>query len=248
MNVYRSALSAFHPEIEGRKVGQHPTIVRVMLGMFHDRPPRPRYTETWDVDVVLRYLKGKGSPGDLSDRDLTLKLTMLLALTTACRGAEIRVFKVSLVGDKGTEMTLATDELSKTSRPGKKPRSITVVEFRDHSLDVVGCLRTYLERTKCWRKGDHDQLLLSFRQPHSAVTTSSIARWLKVVMVEAGIDTQKFKAHSTRGAAVSKARAQGLSVEQILERADWARASTFRRFYHRGLESGALEFQSKVLA
>ena len=68
------------------------------------------------------------------------------------------------------------------------------------------------------------------------------------MMAEAGIDTQKFKAHSTRGAAVSKARAQGLSVEQILERADWARASTFRRFYHRGLESGALEFQSKALA
>ena len=102
VNVYRSALSAFHPDIEGRKVGQHPTmIVRVMLGMFHDRPPRPRYTETWDVDVVLRYLKGTGSPGDLSDRDLTLKLTMLLALTTACRGSEIRAFKVSLVGDKG---------------------------------------------------------------------------------------------------------------------------------------------------
>ena len=109
-------------------------------------------------------------------------------------------------------------------------------------------IRTYLERTKCWRKGDHDQLLLSFRQPHGAVTTSSIARWLKLGMAESGIDTQKFKAHSTRGAAVSKARAQGLSVEQILERADWVRASTFRRFYHRGLGSGAFEFQSKVLA
>ena len=32
MNVYRSALSAFHPLVEGCKVGQHPTIVRFMQG------------------------------------------------------------------------------------------------------------------------------------------------------------------------------------------------------------------------
>ena len=76
-------------------------------------------------------------------------------------------------------------------------------------------IRTYLERTKCWRKGDHDQLLLSFRQPHGAVTTSSIARWLKLGMAESGIDTQKFKAHSTRGQQCQRPEPKGYQLNRF---------------------------------
>ena len=38
LNVYRSALSAHHPEIDGFKVGQHPLVTKLM----NTRPPRPR--------------------------------------------------------------------------------------------------------------------------------------------------------------------------------------------------------------
>jgi len=47
----------------------------------------------------------------------------------------------------------------------------------------------------------------------------------------AGIDTSHFKAHSTRSAATSKAKLQGLSVEQIVHKANWAGAKTFAKFY-----------------
>ena len=46
-----------------------------------------------------------------------------------------------------------------------------------------------------------------------------------------GIDTEKYKAHSLRSAAVSKASQVGMSVEQILEKANWSKATTFHRFY-----------------
>ena len=41
LNVYRSALSTHHPEIDGFKVGQHPLIIKLMKGAFNTRPPRP---------------------------------------------------------------------------------------------------------------------------------------------------------------------------------------------------------------
>ena len=68
-------------------------------------------------------------------------------------------------------------------------------------------------------------------------------------MAKAGIDTSKYKAHSTRAAAGSKAKAQGLSTEQIVKKANWSNARTFYRFYHKEVNTVTVdEFQSSVLS
>ena len=48
----------------------------------------------------------------------------------------------------------------------------------------------------------------------------------------AGIELS-YSGHLTRGASTSAAADEGLSVDLILEAADWASAQTFERFYHR---------------
>ena len=91
-----------------------------------------------------------------------------------------------------------------------------------------------------------EQLLLSHCKPHGPVVTCTVSRWLKELMSQAGIDTTVFKGHSVRGAATSKAKALGLSTEQILARANWKGAATFYKFYcRRGCMTD--EFQSRVL-
>ena len=68
-------------------------------------------------------------------------------------------------------------------------------------------------------------------------------------MKQSGIDTDIYKAHSTRAAATSKAKAQGLSTEQIITRANWSKTETFFRYYHREVLQGTTdEFQVKVFA
>ena len=57
-------------------------------------------------------------------------------------------------------------------------------------------------------------------------------------MSSAGIDTKVFSAHSTRGAATSKAKSAGVSTGDILKAANWSTTSTFCRFYHRPVNSG----------
>ena len=53
LNGYRSALSAYHPDIEGHKVGQHPLIRQLLKGAFNKNPPQPRYSGTWDVNGTM---------------------------------------------------------------------------------------------------------------------------------------------------------------------------------------------------
>ena len=61
----------------------------LVKGIFNKRPPIPRYTFIWDVQKVLTYLSTLGMPEHLSDKMLTLKTTMLIALTSSNRAYEI---------------------------------------------------------------------------------------------------------------------------------------------------------------
>jgi len=85
---YRLALSAYHEPIEGVAVGRHHKVSALLAGIHNKRFPRPKYLFIWDVEKVISYLTKLGI-SDLSDRLLTLKLTMLLALTSAARAHEI---------------------------------------------------------------------------------------------------------------------------------------------------------------
>ena len=51
INVYRSALSAVLPLIDGHKVGSHPLVCQMLKGVFQLRPPQPHYATTWHCAI-----------------------------------------------------------------------------------------------------------------------------------------------------------------------------------------------------
>ena len=53
LNAYRSAISSVYEKVDGEPVGQHPLVSQVLKGVFNERPPRPKYHSTWDVNLVL---------------------------------------------------------------------------------------------------------------------------------------------------------------------------------------------------
>ena len=89
INVHRSTISAYHDPVNTTPVGDHPRIKSVMSGIFNLRPQKPKFIFVWDVQLVLDYLNTLPENGRLSMADLTHKLAMLLALTSASRGSEI---------------------------------------------------------------------------------------------------------------------------------------------------------------
>ena len=59
----------------------------MVSGVFNLRPPKPRYMFVWDVKQVLDFFNEMFKDNDqLSNNQLTLKVTILLALTNSYFG------------------------------------------------------------------------------------------------------------------------------------------------------------------
>ncbi|KZS01974.1 Uncharacterized protein APZ42_001167, partial [Daphnia magna] len=111
------------------------------------------------------------------------------------------------------------------------------------------CLQSYIARTSNLRKPHNaKQLLIGSTKPHNPVTSATVGRWIKDQLREAGIDTSIFSAHSTRGAAASKAASSGVSIQAILKQGHWSNENTFSKFYRRESASERNPVESAVLA
>ena len=238
LNSYRSAISALHSKVDGYSIGQHPLITRMLKGVFNERPPVAKYSAFWDVSVVLRYLKGLGMNDTLSLRLLTIKLAMLMALTRPARSVDLSKLDIRARSFSVAGATFKAQHLSKQSRVSKPLADFFYPRYReDENICPVVTLQAYEARTlefRAWSTQNRKTLLfLSWIGKHDPVTGSTIARWLKTCLTEAGINTEIFKAHSVRGASSSTAASAGVTTADILKTADWSSAGTFQKFYLR---------------
>ena len=119
LNSYRSAISSAHEKVDGFEVGQHPLITRLLKGAFNDRPPLPRYSSTWNVQVVVDYLQSLGDNNDLPLKQITWKTVMLLALTRPSRSADLSQLDLQTRSFKSDGVEFVPVGLSKQSRQGK---------------------------------------------------------------------------------------------------------------------------------
>ena len=53
LNLYRSAISSVHEQIDGMPIGQHLMVTRVLKGAYSSRPPKTCYKLTWKVSQVI---------------------------------------------------------------------------------------------------------------------------------------------------------------------------------------------------
>ena len=235
LNAYRSAISSVHDRIDDMDVGKHPLLSRLLKGAFHARPPLPRYSKTWDVQVVLRCMEQWGDTTSLSLKLLTFKLVMLMCLARPSRSADLASLCIDTCYFKPEGVVFLPSELAKQARVGKPLTEIFFASFPDNNqLCPVHTLRHYLYVTDTLRKSTStSRLLLAIIKPHNPVAPCTIARWLKEVLKLSGVDTSIFTAHSTRGASSSVAADSGITVSDILKAADWSTESVFRKFFYR---------------
>ena len=118
INTARSALSSFLPPIGGVTVGNHPLVKRLMRGVFKERPALPKYINTYDVDVVLRYLDKLGPANSLPINRLTERLATLLCILSGQRDQTLQFIDVRNIFQTETSCTIVIGELIKNTRPG----------------------------------------------------------------------------------------------------------------------------------
>ena len=182
LNTARSALSSIIILPSNAAFGTHSVVCRFLKRVFEIRPFLPRYRKIWDVCMVLDYLKTLQVPDMLTLKMLTLKVTMILALTLAQRCLALKALSLENMVSTDDQFVFHFKTVLKTSRPAKHlPPLVVKAYHHDAQLCPFKLLKTYIDRTKIVR-GNAKQLLICFHKPYTEVTTDTISRWLKTVL------------------------------------------------------------------
>ena len=249
INTARAALSSVVVISDSHfTISAHPLISRFIKGVFQSRPALPRYSATWDVSVVLRYLISLSPISSLSLKRLSYKLLMLLLLVTGNRGQTIHQLNVDNMIKEENVYTFTFPVLLKQTKAGNAQHNIQLRAYEpDNRLCVVACLEAYLKVTEHIRPAGVSQLFISYAKPHNPVSRDTISRWVKQTLTDAGIDTKLFKPHSTRAASASAAFARATPLQTILRTAGWRTECTFSKYYNKQILPPD-EYGSDILA
>ena len=119
LNTAHSALSSMCVTFDNFSAGSHPLVIRYMTGIHNLCPPKCKYSETWDVSMVLSYLQQLSPTETLSLKQLSYKLAMLIALTQASRSHSLSLITLSDLRKYSDSYVLKYCDLLKQSRRGR---------------------------------------------------------------------------------------------------------------------------------
>ena len=178
-----------------------------------------------------------------------MKVTTLLALIGNPRGAELKLFDLNYMADYGDKYVFELVGTVKNVQGGEKPKP---VEFHRHVEDTtlcpMSCIDRYISLTEPWRtQGNPSAFFLCHKSPHRPASKSTLARWIKDVLLLVDVDTKIFRAHSLRSASTSKALLKGLSVKEVVDHGRWSLESTWQRFYNKKVDSASKRYQDSIL-
>ncbi|KAL0860714.1 hypothetical protein ABMA27_010051 [Loxostege sticticalis] len=233
LNNHRSAISL----ISSNCIGQDLRVKRFFKGAFRLKPSFPRYSVTWNPNIVLEHLSKLYPNDSLSLENITKKCTVLLALATGQRTQTLSLVKLPNITTYNERIVITITDLIKTSGAGRKQPILDLPFFRSNpSICPAATLISYVSPTTAIRPVSETRLLLTHKKPHKAASSQTIGRWIKQTLEESGVDTSVFRPHSTRHAATSAALRTGVNVDTIRRCAGWTGHSTvFANFYNRPL-------------
>ena len=135
--------------IFGLPVGKHPRICSLVFGVFNLRPPKPIYMFVWATKQVLDFVNEKFGDNDhLSNKELKLKVTILLALTTSSRISALNNLALNHMIKTSRYCEFTFHKLHKSWRRSESPPLLQIYAFPSYKgLCVAAALDCYIERT-----------------------------------------------------------------------------------------------------
>ena len=143
INLHKSAISKHHGGCEGKTMGMHPLVRQAMKAAFRLNPPLPKYQHTFDIEILLKYVKKLPPNECLPFKMLSYKTLLLTIYSTLSR-----VSSIARLGPHITEnrdhVVLHLLHLEKQSRPGHVRGYIPIEKFsEDPSLCPVAAIIEY---------------------------------------------------------------------------------------------------------
>ena len=132
--------------------------------------PVPKYNNIWSVNTVLDHLSLFWPLHEINLKELTLKLVMLIALTTGQRCQNLTLLDTSehYMHENDTCFNFSLTEHLKQDKPGKVFGNVRLYKYPVRELCVYETLDYYLRATEKLRNSS--KLLVSYTKPYKAVT------------------------------------------------------------------------------
>ena len=218
-----------------------------MKGVFELKPSLPRYSEIWDISLVFNFIRRQPELAKMTLKALTCQLTFLLLILSGQRCQTIQLLSIDNFTMNDEHCIFYICESVKQTRPGTHIPPIEFLSYKHDKKLCVQHIKDYLARTKQKRQPTCKRLLISLQKPHGPVSTETIARWCKEFLNSAGVDTTKFKAHSTRAASTSHLATNNIDIQSMLRAVGWSNERTFQTYYHKEIKQTSFNFGSSVL-
>ena len=108
----------------------------MMKGIFKLRPSLPKYTVTYDPDVILKYMDQLPKNEQLNLEVLTKKLATLLCLLSRQRSQSIQKLQLDYASFQNGRCEFYIPTVLKTSRPGRHQESLKFTNFPENPKSI----------------------------------------------------------------------------------------------------------------
>ena len=215
ITLARSALASVVTLRGYATLSDHPLIKRFIKGVFHLRPPKPKYSSIWDADILLRYWQKIEDNSQLNLLELSKKVTTLLVLLHGLRISPTTTFDVNLITMSNDTCIFYPSELLKYDRQGR-PRDKFIYKKFENAQFPMAATKEYLKR---WTEYNvaHTKFLFTTVSPYGPPHKDTIARLVKHTLTQAGVNTNIFSFHSFRPSVSSKTDNMGVDLDTILK-------------------------------
>ncbi|KAI2653704.1 Transposon Ty3-G Gag-Pol polyprotein [Labeo rohita] len=235
LKVYVAAIAAYHAPLS--------VVSRWSLGGL--RPPVRSRVPSWDLSLVLEALCGPPFEPieEISDRLLTIKTVLLIAITSLKRVGDLQALSVApsfLDFAPGLAKAFLHPRSGYIPKvPSSAPRPVVLQAFcpppfREPDQQKLNCmcpvraLDTYVHRAARWRKSDQLFVCYGPAKRGFPATKQTLSRWI-VDAISTAYESSGLppplgvKAHSTRSVSASKAFLEGVSMQDICNARDGPR-------------------------
>jgi integrase len=200
-----------------------PIVALLVKGAQNLAPIKEKVPFIWDPEIPLTFINSKPFPTLF--RPAGKEALLLLLLATGIRVSDAHRLSRKMT-KSGEVWIIPYLEARKT---GPSPPQL-LRAFSNARLCPARALQRYLTLANAIRKPEERFMFISSRGTRADVDT--LRNWVTELLESAGIQAT---AGSCRSASTSAAVLRNMDIDQVLKAAGWARESTFRRYYQRGI-------------
>ncbi|KAJ8949104.1 hypothetical protein NQ317_004198 [Molorchus minor] len=245
LNTYRSAISFLCPF----NAKEEKTLNRFQKGYYNINPTSPKYSTTWDPQVVLQFLETLYPLQEITHKQLTEKLSTLLALTSAHRVQTLSLITMNNILRSQERIEIRISSRIKTSGPNRAQPVLIFPIFKENpKLCVASTLDFYINKTESFRTRPTDPLFFTYASlttlhPLNLLAGGLRTSYIKVELIYLNLLVTAFDMRPLRLHIVP-----GINIESIRSTAGWSeKSAVFSKFYNRPLVHNPDSFARAII-